>query len=174
MFSSFIIDIPSSRRNLGKAMGSILSAAILAGIFIASSTLSGCQPHEGSEEQLKADIDSFATYYYNWHFEKASKYCTPESEKWLRFEASNVHQADIDQLNKKTEDATIEITDINFHDDEVTADIHLDVSIFLQMDTLGTEAHSVSKATFVIPMTIHGGKWKVDLKAIPKKEKISQ
>ena len=71
-------------------------------------------------------------------------------------------------------DATIEITDINFHDDEVTADIHLDVSNFLQMDTLGTEAHSVSKATFVIPMTIHGGKWKVDLKAIPQKEKISQ
>ena len=46
--------------------------------------LMSCQPHKGSEEQLKADIDSFATYYYNWHFEKAARFCTPESKVWLR------------------------------------------------------------------------------------------
>lgn len=174
MFLSFIIDMQSRTTHIRKAMGSILSSAILASIFVASSTLAGCQPHEGSEEQLKEDIDSFATYYYNWHFEKASRYCTPESEKWLRFEASNVHQADINLLNNKMEDATIDINDINFHDDEVTADIHLDVSNFLQMDTLGTEAHLVSKASFVIPMAIQEGKWKVALKGIPQKEKFSQ
>lgn len=64
--------------------------------------LMSCQPHKGSEEQLKADIDSFATYYYNWHFEKAARFCTPESKVWLRYAASNVHQADIELLKAKT------------------------------------------------------------------------
>ena len=132
--------------------------------FLALAAMS-CQPHEGSEKQLKEDIDSFATYYYNWHFEQAVKYCTPESEKWLRFAASNVHPADI--LHAKKEDATIEIQDIDFLDDEVSANVNITVSNFLQMDTIGTEAHHVSQATFQLPMTIHNGKWKVKLEQLP-------
>lgn len=127
----------------------------------------GCQPHEGSEEQLKEDVDSFATYYYNWHFEKALRYCTPESEKWLRYAASNVHQADIDLLHAKKEDASIEIEDIDFLDDEVSANVSVTVSNFLQMDTIGTEAHHVSQATFQLPMVMHNGKWKIKLASLP-------
>lgn len=140
-------------------------------LFTTIFTTTGCQPHEGSEKQLREDIDSFATYYYNWHFQQANKYCTPQSEKWLRYASSNVHQADIDLLHAKQEDAKIEIADIDFHDDEVSASIRLHVSDFLQMDTIGTAAHLMKDATFVIPMVMHDGKWKVDLKEIPLKEK---
>ena len=143
---------------------------LLGGSAILALASVGCQPHEGSEKQLKEDIDSFATYYYNWHFEKALKYCTPESEKWLRFAASNVHQADIDLLHTKNEDATIEIGDIDFLDDEVSANVQITVSNFLQMDTIGTEAHHVSQATFLLPMVIQGGKWKVKLDQLPSHE----
>lgn len=129
--------------------------------------MASCLPHEGSEKQLKEDIDSFATYYYNWHFAKALKYCTPESEKWLRYAASNVHQADIDLLHAKAEDATIEIDDVDFLDDEVSANVNIHVTNFLQMDTIGQEAHLVKKASFQIPMVIHQGKWKVKLKQMP-------
>lgn len=174
MFLSFNFGIKSDIKRTGETRRLLHSPLFLAALSLVSIALGGCQPHEGSEAQLREGIDSFATYYYNWHFEKANLYCTPESEKWLRFAASNVHQADIDLLNHKTEDATIEITDIDIHDDEVTADIHLDVTNYLQMDTIGTEAHHVDKASFVIPMTIHDGKWKVDLKGIPQKRKISQ
>lgn len=130
-------------------------------------TLAGCQPHEGSESQLKEDIDSFATYYYNWHFEKATRYCTPASEKWLRYAASNVHSADVDLLHAKQKDASIEIDDIDFLDDEVNANVKVNVSNFLQMDTIGKAAHLVKEASFQIPMTIHEGKWKVDLERLP-------
>ena len=127
----------------------------------------GCEPHEGSEEQLKADVDSFATYYYNWHFPKAIKYCTPESEKWLRYAASNVHEADVEQLRAKAEDAGVEIKDVDFGDDEVTATVSISVSQFLQMDTIGQEAHLVEQADFQLPMEIHNGKWKVKLEKLP-------
>lgn len=171
MFLSSHFGMETRIRHFRHSMRNAYALVGAMALFLSAAFLTGCQPHEGSESQLRADIDSFATYYYNWHFEKANKYCTPESEKWLRFAASNVHQADIDLLNKKTEDATIEISDINFHDDEVTADIQIDVTNFLQMDTLGTEAHHVNKATFIIPMTLHQDKWKVDLKELPLKEK---
>lgn len=44
----------------------IAVACMSASIF----SLSGCEPHEGSEDQLKADVDSFANNYFNWHFRK--------------------------------------------------------------------------------------------------------
>lgn len=133
--------------------------------------LCGCQPHEGSESQMKEDVDSFATYYYNWHFEKAAKFCTPESEAWLRYASSNVHQADIDLLHDKSEDATIEIDDISFGNDETSATVRFHVSNFYQMDTIGKEAHLVKQADFSLPMVMHGGKWKVVLKELPAKSK---
>ena len=40
----------------------ILSSIVCGSLFGFLSLMS-CQPHEGSEEQLKADVDSFATYY---------------------------------------------------------------------------------------------------------------
>ena len=134
-------------------------------------SLMSCQPHEGSEEQLKADVDSFATYYYNWHFEKAARFCTPESKVWLRYAASNVHPADIELLKAKNEDAHIEIGDIDFKEDEVSATVNLEITNFLQMDTIGKEAHLINKSKLTLPMTIHNGKWKVELKQLPTLQK---
>lgn len=136
-------------------------------VFAGLMAMTGCQPHEGSEDQLKADVDSFATLYYNWHFPKAAKYCTPESERWLRYAASNVHEGDIEQLHQKPEDATVEITDVDFGDDEVSAVVTLKVSNFLQMDTIGQEAHLIPQAEFQLPMKMKGEKWKVDLSKLP-------
>ena len=74
----------------------------------------------GDEDQLENDIDSFATYYFNWQFPKTLKYCTQSSEPWLRYAASNVHQADVDLLRTKLRLPTIEINDIDFSDDGAT------------------------------------------------------
>lgn len=126
-----------------------------------------CQPHEGSESQLKEDVDSFATYYYNWHFEQASKYCTPESEVWLKWAASNVHPADIDLLHEKQEDAKIEIEDILYGNDETSATVSIHVSNFLMMDSIGKAAKLVDQTTLQLPMEIHEGKWKVKLEKLP-------
>lgn len=145
-------------------IGQMMAVALIA---TATYGLAGCQPHEGSEDQLKADVDSFATYYYNWDFPKAIKYCTPASERWLRYAASNVHEADVEALRQKADDASIEIQDVEFGDDEVTASVSISVSHFLQMDSIGQAAHLISQANFQIPMEIHNGKWKVKLEGLP-------
>ena len=115
-------------------------------------SLSGCEPHEGSEDQLKADVDSFANYYFNWHFPKAVKYCTQESERWLRYAASNVNETDVELLRQKPEDASIEITDIDFGDDETSATVTLTVHNFLQMDSIGQDPQLIEQADFQLPM----------------------
>ena len=145
----------------------IAVACMSASIF----SLSGCEPHEGSEDQLKADVDSFANNYFNWHFPKAVKYCTQESERWLRYAASNVNETDVELLRQKPEDASIEITDIDFGDDETSATITLTVHNFLQMDTIGQEAHLVEEADFLLPMCMENGVWKVRMASLPQSGK---
>lgn len=139
-------------------------ACLATGLYIQTS----CQPHEGSEDQLKNDVDSFATHFYNWHFPKAQKYCTASSEPWLRYAASNVHKADVKLLCSKAEDATVEVGDIEFGDDEITATASITVRNFLQMDTIGQEAHLVKEAHFLLPMAMEGEKWKVRLEQMPR------
>lgn len=149
----------------------LIQGLAVALIATAAYSFMGCQPHEGSEDQLKADVDSFATLYFNWHFPQTFKYCTPQSEKWLRYAASNVHQADVDALREKADDATIEIQDIDFGDDEVTATVHVNVAHFLQMDTIGKAARLIDQATFQLHMEIHEGKWKINLNTLPTPNK---
>ena len=134
-----------------------LALAMAAGGFAGTS----CDSHEGDEDQLKADADSFATYYYNWHFVQAAKYCTPGSERWLSYMASNVRQRDIDSLRSKAEDATVEIGDIQYGDDGTSATVSVSVSNFLQMDSIGSEPHLVVQSACLLPMTLDEGRWKV-------------
>ena len=145
----------------------IAVAAILTSVY----TLTGCQSHQGDENQLENDIDSFATYYFNWQFPKTQKYCTQSSEPWLRYAASNVHQADVDLLRAKAEDATVEINDIDFGDDEVSAIADITVRNFLQMDSIGEEAHLVEEADFLLPMCMENGVWKVRMASLPQSGK---
>lgn len=134
-------------------------------------TLTGCQSHEGSEEQLENNLDSFATYYYNWQFPKAIKFCTAGSEPWLKYAASNVHEADVELLRNKAEDATVEINDIDFSDDGANATVSITVYNFLQMDTIGQEAHLVEEADFHLPMRIENGVWKIRMVNLPRSER---
>ena len=134
-------------------------------------TLTGCQSHEGSEEQLENNLDSFATYYYNWQFPKAVKFCTASSEPWLKYAASNVHEADVELLRNKAEDATVEINDIDFSDDGANATVSITVYNFLQMDTIGQEAHLVEEADFHLPMSIENGVWKIRMVNLPQSER---
>lgn len=139
---------------------------------IASLAFAGsCQPHEGSEHQLKQDVDSFATYYFNWHFEQSAKYCTLGSRAWLRYACSNVTQADLDLLHDKEEDATVEVEDVNFGEDEVSATVSLKVNNFYRMDTIGTAAHHIDEAHIQLPMVLNEGKWQVLLCELPEEKK---
>ena len=109
-----------------------------------------------------------------WHFPKTLKYCTRSSEPWLRYAASNVHKADVERLRAKEEDAIVEINDITFGDDGVSATASITVRNFLQMDSIGQEAHLVDEAEFQLPMSMENNAWKIRMVNLPRSGKRSR
>ena len=68
-------------------------------LFIALTAflVAGCESASRFKEErsARAAADSFATYYFNWQFQKAARFVTDSSQVWLRYAASQVHEADI-------------------------------------------------------------------------------
>lgn len=126
--------------------------------------------HKDQGDQLENTVDSFARKYYNWQFRDALPYCTPESEKWLRYASSNVHQADIDILKNKKDETSYEIKDISYSDGDTTALIHIRVFNFLQMDTIGTRSRIIPSAVFLLKAVFHH-EWKIKMEDLPRNEK---
>ncbi len=126
--------------------------------------LASCGGH--ASRQLKREVDSFAVNYFNWQYHKALHYVTPESEKWIRYAASQVHQADIDLLRQKERPATCEIRDIDIDDNDSLAVAHVTIHDFLRMDTIGEAATLINAADYDIPLRYLNDKegWMVDLK----------
>lgn len=127
--------------------------------------------------QIEEQCDSFANYYFNWHFDKAMHFVTPESEKWLRFAASNVTEDDVAQLRAKDADATIEIEDVDLDDDDSTAHVTVKVVHFLQMDSIGQAAHLTEEGSFRLTLSKtqdeEDGTWKVRMEGLPRSGKKS-
>lgn len=138
--------------------------------IIAMLSFASCN-HPGSEENLTDTADSFSCHYFNWQYEKAIPYTTKESEKWLRFVASQVHQVDVNMLRSMDEGASCEIGDVTYLQDDSLATVRVDVKNFLCMDTIGTKSHIVNKATFILNMVYKNEKWLVDLNSVPRKVK---
>ncbi len=121
--------------------------------------------HTNDEERLKDNVDSFATAYFNWQYKAALPFCTQESEQWLRYAASNVHQEDVDILRAQDEGASHEINEIVYNKDDSTAYARITVRNFLQMDTIGTAGHIVKEAQIRIPLVVRNKKWLVKMEA---------
>ncbi|MBQ2216904.1 MAG: hypothetical protein II416_11575 [Prevotella sp.] len=121
---------------------------VLGALFL----LVACDFHAGSSRQLKKEVDSFAVYYFNWQFHHAVRFVTPESEKWMHYAASQVHQADIDLLQSKELPASCEINEIVYSEDDKTAIAHVTIQNYLRMDTIGKAATIVNTAQFDIPL----------------------
>lgn len=128
--------------------------------------------HSRNEGEQKEVIDSFSTAYYNWQFKKALKYCTPESEKFIKFAATNVHQADIDILRAQDDGAGHDINDITYPNDTM-AIVTITVNNYLRMDTIGCAGKMIKHAQFTLNMRYRNSKWMVHLINLPQKNKIS-
>lgn len=140
-------------------------------IITLTTTNSSCKQEPGSEEQLREHADSFAVNYFNWHFEQALRYCTPESEKWLRYAASNVHEEDVELLRNKEADAQVELGDIIYNDNDSIVTIETKVYDYLQMDSIGKAAHLVPESTFRLTMVKRSGKWLIRMESPLRSEK---
>ena len=113
----------------------------------------------------------------SWYGGKHHGRTTASGEKFNQHAltaASNVHKADVERLRAKEEDATVEINDITFGDDGVSATASITVRNFLQMDSIGQEAHLVDEAEFQLPMSMENNAWKIRMVNLPRSGKRSR
>ena len=140
------------------------SAALLMG---------ACGEYSGaSESKLTQTVDSFATYYYNWQFQRALRFTTPQSEQWLRLCASQLTQEDVDLLNKQVEKPSYVIDQLELINDS-TARVSITVQNYLLTDTIGRPARLVDKGSFTLDAvyTTAAQRWMIDLHDVLRNEK---
>ena len=125
---------------------------------------------DGSEDQLREAVDSFAVSYFNYDFNKARRFCTDDSEKWLQFAASNVQQEDVDLLRQQEEPATVDVDEWDYTSDS-TASVHVNVHNYLRMDSIGKAGRMTDEGQYVLNAVIHQGKWFIRMADLPRSEK---
>lgn len=114
-----------------------------------------------NDDEITTAVDSFATAYFNYDFKAAIRHSTPESEKWLRFAASNILDEDIELLRAQDEGATHSVDSISYQTDS-TATAVCKVHNYVRRDTLGKPARLVKECVYYIDVVRKNGRWTVD------------
>lgn len=134
-----------------------------AACMLTSAALTSCT--DNHTEQLEQTAIAFAEAYFNWHYEAAGKYCTPASQRWLVYMASQVNQQDVDSLHTMSEGAGIKLNEITYDDGDTTATADMALSHFRTADSIGRPSRMVEHARYLIRMSLHGNQWQVNLSA---------
>lgn len=130
---------------------------LLAGVLLTAS----CSYRE--EKAVEQSVVGFAQNYFNLRYQKALNVCTPESEKWVRFKATNITQEDVDVYNSKRDTAECDVESIDLDDDKATAVV--EVRNFLNCDSIGKPATICPNAKFKLELKKQGEKWMVDVQS---------
>lgn len=70
---------------------------------------------------------------------------TPESEKWIRYAASNITEQDIQYINEHNKDVRTEIVDRYIMAGDTTCSAHIRVSDFVQLGFVGQNGKVVDQ-----------------------------
>lgn len=107
-------------------------------------------------------LDGFADAYFNYDFQTAAKFCSPESSKWLRYEASQMTQADVDRLASKGFGAAHSIVDVENLSDSL-AQYTLDVNDYYATAALDSVGRVVDHMLFKVSLRRRNNNWEVVL-----------
>lgn len=129
--------------------------------------LCACTDHK-NEEQLRDTASAFAQTYFNWQFNDALAHCTPSSQRWISYAASQVTQDDVDKLRSAEQGARSEIKKIHYEEGDSVASVVMKVENFLSMDSLDAVGDFVESATYTLQFVQLNKRWKVKLTELPR------
>lgn len=142
-----------------------LIAATVILLFVA------CKNTPEIEDEIRNDIGKFADSYFNYDLHKTLEYCTPESRKWIQYAASNIKERDLVVLRSQEKGAKTEIKDIEISDDDSTAVVKIQVSNFMQTDTIDSPGRMTDNTFYRIKAVKRNGRWLVRMEGLPRNEK---
>ena len=125
---------------------------------------------EGDDVALNVATD-WADAYFNCDFHEAASYATAESERWLRFAASNTTEQDLQTVKGG---ATADADDYFTVANDTLRVVTLHVRDFLKPVAVGEPAQLQEEGTFLVIVVKRDGKWKVRMEGLPRSEKQSR
>ena len=142
-------------------------------LFVITINLTSSCQRISSSNDITIVADSFATNFYNWRLEKALKYCTAESKTQISFLASNISEEDIELINQRNKDASIEITNTGMLEEGIKARISMKIYNSFKMKDINSEVQLNKERDVTFNLIKVNEGWKVDLttlKETPIKE----
>lgn len=99
--------------------------------------IAGCDfdSNDGSVQSDECALQ-WAEAFFNYNFKRAAKLTTPESQKWLRYAASNMTEEDLDVIRQQDEPAEVTLVSIDEVDD-TTWQAVVEVDHLVMPDTIG-------------------------------------
>lgn len=135
--------------------------------------LGACTPNQSDiDEQAQQAAIEFSQAYFNYDFKEAVKLATPESERWLRYAASNVSQSVVDLYNDNELTANAEATDFYWSDD-TTATVYVRVSDYVADDSIMSAPQIEKEGLFRLTVVRREGKMLVRMAGPLRSEKQS-
>ena len=133
--------------------------------------LTGCQLINGkSENSIDEPLTNWADAYFNFHYQDALEYMTPESGKWIRFAASNITEQDVEFIKNQDKNAHVEIIERHMMAGDTTCSARISVSNFIELGGFGQENKQVDNAEFQVILVHRDGKWLVKMEGLPRNE----
>jgi hypothetical protein len=159
----------STFRNFAvKIMSKDMKKLLLMGII---AVLTGCSLTHTDDDAATDAAEQWAWAFFNCDFHEASQYCTPESNQWLRFAASNITEEDLKRLQEKE----LEVTPTDYFPEanDTMRVVELKVKNFLKPTAVGTPSTIQEEGCFHVCVVNRDGKWLVRMAGLPRSEKQS-
>jgi len=118
---------------------------------------------DNSPNAVDKPLNAWAEAYFGFDYEEALDYMTPESEKWIRFAASNITEKDVAFINEHNKGANMEIIDRYMMTGDTACSARIRVSDFVQLGFVGQENKVIDQAEYQITLVKRDDKWKVKM-----------
>lgn len=123
--------------------------------------LSSCNNSDSKESDKIAK--AFASNYFNWNYVKCVPFVTKESQKYLKFRATNVTESDLEILRSTPNSAEVEVDGKEYLANDSALKVKIKVFDFCYTDTIGRPAKFCDYAEATLLLVKRTGKWKVVL-----------
>ncbi|MDD7318652.1 MAG: hypothetical protein SOZ80_01240 [Prevotella sp.] len=138
-----------------------------------SFTIMSCNLSETITPSAESDVaEKFANEFFNLRYKNSAKYCTKESEQWLKFAASQIGEEDLAVLRNAEDGATVEIE--NVESGETESKVTVRVSNYFEADTIGKPGRIADEGLFRLSLVKENRTWKVRMEGLPRSEKRSR
>ena len=128
--------------------------------------VAGCQLGADGDGAAREVARDWADAGFNCDYQDALDYVTPESEKYLRFAASNTTEHDLELLRERP--AEIAVLDDFTEANDTLRVVTLQVRNLLSADITAKEPQLIESGTFLVTVVRRDGKWRVRMEGLPR------